>query len=212
MDLASFVSTLTNSAAAHLIQAYDGRVDATVYVLKLEHDCYYVGWTQYFDERQEQHRRGLGANWTRLHKPLILVETLCGSKSDEKRVTLDYIKRYGRDHVRGGPWTRTAPPSAACLSCKITHKKPGLRNFKQIDSEGFLVSDMDAKSPGAAAQSAGYRGYTDVYILDERSGTVFHYEITRVPVQPGSFLAMRGMSSSIKVRSIGRRVVPKRTR
>ena len=70
--------------------------------MKLEHGCYYVGWTTNIRNRLRQHWQGKGAKWTQLHKPLDLVLVREGNKDIENKVTKVMIERYGKERVRGG--------------------------------------------------------------------------------------------------------------
>jgi predicted GIY-YIG superfamily endonuclease len=79
-----------------------------IYVLKCEDDCYYVGITYNFNLRLAQHLNGSGANWTRLHKPVSVIEIIHegATRSMETDVTKKYMELFGREKVRGGSWTR----------------------------------------------------------------------------------------------------------
>ncbi len=82
-------------------------VHPCVYVLKLEDDCWYVGITYNLNIRMAQHWGGSGAKWTRLHKPLSIVEVVYPAvKATENEVTKQYFERYGKERVRGGSWCR----------------------------------------------------------------------------------------------------------
>lgn len=82
-----------------------------IYVLELEGGFYYIGVTSQLDvqTRFDEHLRGTGAWWTRLHRPLRVVEVR-DLKTDsyhdacvqENLLALEYIDRYGLDTVRGG--------------------------------------------------------------------------------------------------------------
>ena len=75
----------------------------TVYVLSLEQDCYYIGFTQDLPKRLAQHFAGKGALWTRKYQPVKLVDVYYDvPEFAEHRVTRKYIERYGYDKVRGG--------------------------------------------------------------------------------------------------------------
>lgn len=79
----------------------------TVYVLKLEKGKYYVGKTNHDFQRLEQHRSGRGASWTKKYKPLSIVSVQSGMKSvDEDMITLQTMKKFGIENVRGGKWYR----------------------------------------------------------------------------------------------------------
>jgi hypothetical protein len=76
-----------------------------IYVLKLEHGKYYLGTSNDPSKTLEEHREGLGPNWTQFHRPIQLEHVYPFVSSSE----LDfYVKRYmidyGVENVRGGTW------------------------------------------------------------------------------------------------------------
>jgi predicted GIY-YIG superfamily endonuclease len=83
-------------------------VSAFVYVLELQDGYYYVGVTYNLNQRWAQHQMGQGANWTKLHRPVRIVEVITDgcSRAKEDEVTQRYMDIYGRDRVRGGSWCR----------------------------------------------------------------------------------------------------------
>jgi predicted GIY-YIG superfamily endonuclease len=79
-----------------------------IYVLELEDDCFYVGITYNLNLRIAQHLSGTGAGWTKMHKPIKIVEVFhdgC-TRQKEDEVTKRYVEIYGAEKVRGGSWTR----------------------------------------------------------------------------------------------------------
>lgn len=87
-----------------------------LYVLKLENNCWYVGITRNVENRFKTHRKGVGAMWTKLHKPIKVHETrLIGNVTTsfaanyEDTVTLEYALLHGYDYVRGGGYCQTNP-------------------------------------------------------------------------------------------------------
>jgi len=76
-----------------------------IYVLKLHSNKYYVGKTEDPNFRLETHFSSGGAAWTKKYKPISIHELRpdCESK-DETNITQEYMKKYGIDNVRGGPW------------------------------------------------------------------------------------------------------------
>jgi predicted GIY-YIG superfamily endonuclease len=76
-----------------------------IYVLKLQSNKYYVGKTEDPNFRLETHFSSGGAAWTKKYKPISIHELRpdCESK-DETNITQEYMKKYGIDNVRGGPW------------------------------------------------------------------------------------------------------------
>lgn len=86
-----------------------GRKKYTIYVLELEDGYYYVGSATYVEKRFAQHKEGKGAAWTKLHRPLRVIETvpvLVENSAElvylETEKTIQYMKRYGHEKVRGG--------------------------------------------------------------------------------------------------------------
>jgi predicted GIY-YIG superfamily endonuclease len=85
----------------------DITIKALLYVLELEGGNYYIGITHHLNVRLAQHYAGTGAKWTKLFKPLKLVEVVMdASRTMEDEITKKYMLLYGHDKVRGGSWTK----------------------------------------------------------------------------------------------------------
>jgi cellular nucleic acid-binding protein len=76
-----------------------------IYVLKLQHDKYYVGKTSNPYFRIESHFNSEGSEWTKIHNPVKLLELIKGDDYDEDKYTKIYMDTYGIDNVRGGSYT-----------------------------------------------------------------------------------------------------------
>lgn len=76
-----------------------------IYVLKLQHSKYYVGKTSNPYFRIESHFNSEGSEWTKIHKPVKLLEIIEGDHYDEDKYTKIYMDKYGIDNVRGGSYT-----------------------------------------------------------------------------------------------------------
>jgi hypothetical protein len=79
-----------------------------IYVLELEDDCFYVGITYNLNLRIAQHLSGTGAGWTKMHRPVKIVEVFhdgC-TRQMEDEVTKRYVDIYGAENVRGGSWCK----------------------------------------------------------------------------------------------------------
>jgi len=79
-----------------------------IYVLELEDDCFYIGITMNLNLRIAQHLAGSGAQWTKMHRPVKIVEVFyegC-TRQKEDEVTKKYVEIYGAECVRGGSWCR----------------------------------------------------------------------------------------------------------
>ena len=78
----------------------------SVYILKLKNNKYYVGYSHSnISDRITKHLSGRGSSWTKLYKPLQIIETIDGSKELEREYTLIYMRKYGWENVRGAGWT-----------------------------------------------------------------------------------------------------------
>jgi predicted GIY-YIG superfamily endonuclease len=75
-----------------------------VYALKLEDDCYYIGFSVHLTERLTSHFNGMGSQWTKLHKPVSVDKIIPGDTEVENKLTIEYMKIYGWEKVRGGKW------------------------------------------------------------------------------------------------------------
>jgi predicted GIY-YIG superfamily endonuclease len=78
----------------------------SVYILELLNNNWYVGYTENYTNRMNAHFNKEGAEWTKLHKPIRTLMIIPGDKQTEREVTLNYMKQYGWQRVRGDPWTR----------------------------------------------------------------------------------------------------------
>ena len=82
-----------------------------LYVLELENGCYYVGIAIDVEKWFNEHICGLGAKFTRLNKPIRVIEKSCCGTCDkdvayklESAKTIEYAVNYGGDKVKGGKY------------------------------------------------------------------------------------------------------------
>jgi predicted GIY-YIG superfamily endonuclease len=82
----------------------------TIYALKLESNKYYVGQTHRAtgaNIRFQEHKSGNGSEWTKLYKPISILETYeTESLFEEDILTKKYMIKYGIENVRGGSYTK----------------------------------------------------------------------------------------------------------
>lgn len=77
-----------------------------IYVIQLQNDKYYIGKTINPHFRIETHFTNNGAEWTKLHKPIKILELVPNCDDyDEDKYTYKYMDKYGIDNVRGGSYT-----------------------------------------------------------------------------------------------------------
>ena len=92
-----------------------------IYILKLEHKKWYIGKSGNINKRFEQHINGIGAKWTQLYKPISIEETReLSNNADEDDITLEYMKKYGIENVRGG------------IYCNVEFKSYELNKIKSL--------------------------------------------------------------------------------
>lgn len=78
-----------------------------IYILELANSKYYVGKTANVKQRFAQHCAGQGSEWTQIHKPVKLIETVESSNSmEEDMQTKNYMMKYGINNVRGGSYSQ----------------------------------------------------------------------------------------------------------
>lgn len=75
----------------------------SIYVLELDDGHYYVGKTEKpVEVRFQEHRRGSGAEWTRIHPPINISKVYpTEDANDELKITIKMMRQYGIDKVRG---------------------------------------------------------------------------------------------------------------
>lgn len=77
-----------------------------VYVLLCEGERFYVGKTEDMEKRYDEHLRGKGSQWTRIYKPIDIVELyMADTCFAEENKTKEYMIEYGLYKVRGGPYS-----------------------------------------------------------------------------------------------------------
>jgi hypothetical protein len=96
-------------------------VKTIVYRLKCEENKHYIGFTTALDKRIGEHFIAASfpnigitpVRWLQRYKPLALEEFHPGSIHDETTFTLECMRRFGFQNVRGAKWTcveMTEPP------------------------------------------------------------------------------------------------------
>lgn len=102
-----------------------------IYILLLEKNKYYIGYTARRDgERFQEHFEGGGAKWTQKYKPVIVLEWREGTEQDENDVTLELMEKHGWTNVRGGKWCQVEmvkPPKELLARMGVTSRSAAKR-------------------------------------------------------------------------------------
>jgi len=97
----------------------------TIYVLKCEKEKYYIGTTKRaVSDRVLEHFNNCGSEWTRLYKPIEVIETIENADLfDEDKYTKIYMSRFGIWNVRGGSYTTLMLNTAqkGCIEQELRH-------------------------------------------------------------------------------------------
>lgn len=124
-----------------------------LYVLQLEDGKYYVGKTTDIKRRVEEHHKGKGSEWTKLHKPVKVLETRkVKDEHDENNTTKDLMKKYGVDNVRGGSYSQVSLPSAYAKTIESEIRGNTNACFK-CGGKGHYAKDCDEEEEEEESES-----------------------------------------------------------
>ena len=103
----NFLSSNNNSPdVCHKKKIDEDCIDDFIYVLELSDNKYYIGFQRHNTNTIDRHISGEGPSWTKEYRPLSVIEKFSGTKEDEKKLTLTYMKTYGWENVRGYAWSQ----------------------------------------------------------------------------------------------------------
>ncbi|HEC37919.1 hypothetical protein LCGC14_0757100 [marine sediment metagenome] len=100
-EIITYVKELIRSATLKLNIKIEKKI---VYVLKLGNDKWYVGKTGNLKQRLYQHKTGKNSPWIQMNRVIDVKETI--PNGDLKEITLDYMRKYGWENVRGYAWSQ----------------------------------------------------------------------------------------------------------
>ena len=152
-----------------------------VYVLMLEDDKLYVGYTKDAEVRISSHFLGRGAGWTKLHRPLGIKSIQPGDTQLENCLTLAPMCKYGWRNVRGGRYldvnmTMAPPPIRTAYSLKpgvhVAKVEPEIMGEHAVVLQRLQEDDMAtawrARITGPqAAKACQQTGVKTLYAADE---------------------------------------------
>jgi len=124
----NILNVLDNVDNIDLTQSY-------VYVLELEGNHYYVGRTNNFIQRMNDHFTNNGSLYTKKYKPIKIKEVVQEKSCyDERDKTIEYMEKYGWENVRGYTWCR-----------EIITKKPKIKtkNIMSTQVKEYFIDEND---------------------------------------------------------------------
>ena len=148
-----------------------------VYVLRLQDNCWYVGFSADPETRIASHFLGRGAWWTQLHPPLAKP----GDEKLEDVVTIAPMARHGFQLVRGGRYVAAdmplpPPPIVKAYSINPPPPVPAETAAEAVCGHSVLVTQLREEGETAwrakvagekAAKTCPTRGYKTIYAPDE---------------------------------------------
>lgn len=79
---------------------------SSIYVLKCEHNKYYVGKTKDIESRYNDHCNGYGSEFTKKYKPINTIDIIKNADEfEEDKQVKKYMSKYGIENVRGGSYS-----------------------------------------------------------------------------------------------------------
>jgi hypothetical protein len=130
-----------------------------IYVLELIDDRYYIGRTSNFMQRMNDHFTGSGSEYTKKYKPIKIIEvTEETNLTDERDKTLEYMRIYGYEKVRGYTWCRETLkkfPKIKKNKKNILEKNYDNEDIKELyinENKNIIeIGNILNKSPGSIA-------------------------------------------------------------
>ena len=114
-----------------------------VYILELEGNNWYVGWSQDVQTRIASHFLGAGSKWTMLHKPLAIHSVRQGDTLLETCTTIALMATHGYERVRGGSY------------CNIDMGKPPVALAKALHWATYKTNCKESNSTSSDSQTTG---------------------------------------------------------
>jgi len=161
-----------------------------VYVLELEDNNYYIGIAPDVDERYRKHAEGQGSEWTRIHKPLRIMqrqrfESWTDAAIAEDAATLWLMVKHHKGIVRGGRWISEGHTTVYGYTEAIhVMRNPSLTNKQRYEriqdivvwtmADSWYWRDILERSPGVKRRLSEHPCYQRIpdWLKAERAAGV----------------------------------------
>lgn len=132
-----------------------------VYVLELVENHYYICRTSNFMQRMNDHFTGGGAEYTKKYRPIKIIEANEEKNVyDERDKTLEYMRIYGYEKVRGYAWCREIllkfpkVKDKESVIIENSYKNDNIRDMYVNENKDIIeIGNVLNKSPGSVAFS-----------------------------------------------------------
>ena len=158
-----------------------------VYVLRLQGDRRYVGWSADPETRIASHFLGRGAHWTQTYPPVAVESIQPGDTKLENVVTIAMMVKHGWRKVRGGQFREVnmpcaPPPIFKAYALKSPAPAPAVVEAQEMAGHSVIVERVRGEKPWRARVSGskaakecpvkGYKtfsGATEAAVLEDVS-------------------------------------------
>ncbi len=133
--------------------------EGTVYVLKLSQSKYYVGYTKQEDvmDRVRDHiwKHETAAEWTKKYPVISLIQVIHNANLEtERRTTLELMKKYGWQNVRGSIYCEVDMKEAPVELHTPGEAEPRLFHWKQLQADTQQLQNcLECNQPGHWARN-----------------------------------------------------------
>jgi len=115
----------------------------SIYVLKCEHNKYYVGKTKDIESRYNDHCNGYGSEFTKKYKPINIIDIIKNADEfEEDKQVKKYMAKYGIENVRGGSYSTLKLPDYQIKALEKELLSSSDKCFK-CGEEGHYANECD---------------------------------------------------------------------
>lgn len=129
----------------------NNQAEISIYILKLENQCYYVGQAFDLEKRISEHKAKNGSRWTTQNPLVEIMDHFSANTSDprvaasiEDKITIEMMKKYGWKKVRGGYLNHTDEEYIQAIIVK--HKIKGVYESICAEATNGAIARLPSNS------------------------------------------------------------------